>query len=90
MSKDWVYYINDMWFEMPVKDGFEIFYADIRVTANQSEFGTDADGNRGIWITEREAEVEQLRDSNGEVIPITDEVRNYIQGLVEERGCDLA
>lgn len=86
---EWTYYINNLWFEVPVDDGFESFYADVLVNAEQSEFGSDADGNRSIWITEREAVIESVRNLEGRPVSITKDMIAEVQSLIEEKGSTL-
>jgi hypothetical protein len=87
--KRWTYYFYDLEFEMPVDDGYETFYADGTVFACSYLYGDDADGNRGIYVTEREADVEAVRNEAGEDIQITDAMREEIQTKINEKGADL-
>jgi hypothetical protein len=87
--KSWTYFPSNVSFEHPVDGGYETFEADVKVYACKDIYGEDADGNRGITIVKRYAEILGVRDSSGKSVLITDQMRESIQDIVNERGAEL-
>lgn len=87
--KSWTYYPSNLAFEHLVDDGYETFTADLKVSACTYLYGDDADGNRGVYVTDREIEVLEVRNSDGEIIPCTPEMEETLAEIVREKGEDL-
>lgn len=87
--RKWNYFVSNLSFEMPVDGGYETFEADLRVDACTYLYGDDADGNRGVYVTDREIDVQEVRDSEGKIVPCTPEMEEELSTIVNERGEDL-
>ena len=83
------YYIYDFVFEYPNGEYYETLIADIEVERIGYEYGADADGNRGVWMVDNEIDVLTVRNDEGKIIPITDELVEYLQELIDDRIEDL-
>lgn len=87
--KKWTYYVSNLSFEIPVDDGYETFEADVKVDACEYLYGDDADGNRGVYVTDRDVTVQAVRNSNGESVTCTDVMEEEISTIINEKGADL-
>lgn len=89
MMRSKIYYINDLGFEIPEGNDYKTYYADVKVYKSTYVFGDDADGNRGTKVTDREAEILEVRGSSGEVVKDKPYMWEEIQRIVNERGAEL-
>lgn len=83
------YYVNDLQFELAVEDGYETFHANVKVDKCTYLYGDDADGNRGVYVTDREADVQEVWNEEGKPVVITDAMTEEIQTIIDEKGSNL-
>jgi len=86
---NWTYDVNNLEFTLLIGDIEETFYADVSVSASNYLYGDDADGNRGVWVTEREINVEEVRNALGLPIESTPQMEQQIQNIIDIKGRDL-
>ena len=86
---NWTYDVYNLEFTLLIGDIEETFYADVSVSATEYLYGQDADGNRGIWVTEREIDIEEIRNSLGFPVESTAQRAQQIQNIIDIKGRDL-
>jgi hypothetical protein len=86
----WNYYVNDFEFEWPDGDGgYTYLKANFQVNACRYLFGDDADGNRGVYVTERELVNIEVKDDTGNPIELKPGMEEHLADRVREEGSDL-
>lgn len=85
---NWTYDVYNLEFTLLIGDIEETFYADVSVSASEYLYGDDSDGNRGVWVTEREIDIEEIRGFLGPV-ESTAQMEQQIQNIIDIKGRDL-
>jgi hypothetical protein len=79
-------YIDDLEFELPVNDGFDLFSADVKLYV----YVEVVDKKHKIFNYEiEEVEIKELRDSEGNKVKVEDWHEEEVHRILSERGIDL-
>ena len=85
---NWTYDVYNLEFTLLIGDIEETFYADVSVSASEYLYGEDTDGNRGVWVTEREIDIDEIQGFFGPV-ESTAQMEQRIQTIIDIKGRDL-
>jgi predicted Ser/Thr protein kinase len=77
-------------FELDDNADVREYEADVRVVlVTESDYGADADGNRGMSVTfVDDVIIDEVRDIYGKKVSVTDEIEKVIGDLVEDMDFD--
>lgn len=84
--KKWIYYVNELEFNIKEGENYISYFARVKINACTYLYASDTDGNRGVYVTDRDSEIEEVRDINENHIKITDEMEAKVQRIISEKG----
>jgi len=88
--KKYTYFVRDLQFVLQEGVICTVLFADVKVHACTYLYGDDADGNRGVWVTDRDSEIVAVRDVDGFYVDkVTEEMEAEVQRIISEKGSSL-
>jgi len=85
----YTYYVHNLQFEIDEDGGYKTLYAYLTVHATKYLYGSDIDGRRGVYQTERQIEVDEILDEAGHSYTANDKILEELQRIIDEKGAKL-